>query len=165
MDQSMSVLDWMEQSALGVWVSQSPYGYYLMLGFHSVGLAMLVGIVYVIDLRILGLVRRIAPASLDRLLTIGMWGLFINALSGVAVFVSEANKAYYSSSFRWKMALVVVGTISAVILRKTALKNTVTWPGGEAPAGVKAHAVISIAIWTATIIVGRMMAYFEAPQF
>lgn len=159
--QSMPVLSSMEHSALGVWVSQSTYGYYGVLAFHAVGLAMLVGTVYLADLRILGFVRGLAPGGLDRFVKIGIYGFFINALSGVAIFVAEANKAFYSHSFRWKMLLMVLGMISTVILRKTALQKAATWPGGEAPTGVKAHAILSIAVWTATIIVGRMMAYIE----
>lgn len=154
-----TVLDWMEQSPLGSWVATSTAGYYVMLAFHSTGLAMLVGSVFVADLRILGFARGISLPSLDRFVKIGIYGFLINALSGLAVFFSEANKAFYSTSFRWKMLLMALGMISTLVLRKTALRGAAAWADEEPPSHAKAQALLSMTLWTGTIIVGRMMAY------
>lgn len=155
----MSILDSMEQSALGVWVSASPAGYYIMLAFHAIGLAMLVGSVWVIDLRLLGFVRGISEKAMAGLVKFAWWGLLINALSGVALFFSEANKAFYSWSFRIKISLMVMGVISTVILNKTVLLPVRV--AGVAPAGgsAKAQAYLSMALWASVIVVGRMMSY------
>lgn len=163
MDQPMTILDWMEQSGLGIWVAQSPAGYYIMLAFHSVGLAALVGAAYVIAFRLLGFLKPIPLTALDRFYKIGIFGFYINLLSGIAIFFSEANKAFHSNSFRWKILLVVLGMICTVTIHKTVLQRTDNLLSGKVPASAKTLAAISFVLWTATIIVGRMMAYLTEP--
>jgi hypothetical protein len=100
----LSTLDWMEQSAVGACVAQTAAGYYIMLGFHSVGLAMVVGGMMIVSLRLLGFLRGISAAALSKIVTIGWWGFWINAISGVFIFVSEANKMYYDRNCFWSFS-------------------------------------------------------------
>ena len=157
---TLTTLDWMEQSALGVCIAQSWGGYYIMLGFHSMGLAMIVGALMIVDLRILGVARGISAQALPKLVTIGWWGFWINALSGVAIFFSEANKMYYDNTFRWKLFLIAIGMIttwwfSRNILGPAATRDAAVLDTGSA----KVQAIFSFALWVAVIIVGRMIAY------
>lgn len=152
------MLDSLEQTALGLWVMTSPAGYYIMLAFHSMGLAMLVGSVLVIDLRLLGFVKGIDEKAMSGLVKFAWWGLAINALSGLAIFIGEANKAFYSNSFRIKILLMVCGVISTVILNKTVLQPT--FNKGEVASNARVQAVISLALWASVIVMGRLMSYW-----
>lgn len=154
----MSTLDWMEESALGLWVATSPAGYYIMLAFHAVGLAMLVGSVWVIDLRLLNLVRGISEKAMAGLVKFAWWGWAINAASGVALFFSEANKAFHSWSFRIKISLMVLGMISTLVINATVLKPMRAGLA-EPPSGAKLQALVSMALWISVIVVGRLMSY------
>jgi len=157
----MTILDWMEQTGLGVWVATSTYGYYIGLGFHSVGLAMLVGAVTVIDLRLLGAVRGISIEALSNFVKFAWWGWVINAVSGVVVFFSEANKAFYHNMFRWKMLAMVIGMISTIILDRTVLRPAALNPSIATSGNAKLQAVASLILWFVVITTGRMMAYTE----
>lgn len=157
---ALTTLDWMEQSAMGVCIAQSWGGYYIMLGFHSLGLAMIVGALMVVDLRVLGVARGISVQALPKFVTLGWWGFWINFTSGVALLFSEANKMFYDNTFRWKLALIIVGMITTTLFSKSILKpaaqdNAAILDTGSA----KLQAVFSFAIWIAVIIVGRMIAY------
>lgn len=153
-----TLLDWMEQSALGVWVATSPYGYYVMLGFHSVGLAMLVGSMMVVDLRLLGRLQGIDLKMLERLSKFAWYGFVMNALSGVALFFSEANKMFFSDAFRWKILLVFTGIVALAVMQRTVLRPIAA--SSEAiTTNAKVQAAFSLAVWTAVITVGRMIAY------
>jgi hypothetical protein len=154
-----TLLDWMEHSALGDWVAASPYGYYVMLGFHAVGLAMLVGLMMVIDLRLLGRLRGIELKALERLSRIPWYGFVINALSGVALFFSEANKMFFSTTFRWKISLVFTGVIALAVMQRTVLRP-IARSGAPITTNAKLQAAFSLSVWTAVIIVGRLIAYF-----
>jgi hypothetical protein len=155
------MLDSLEQSALGVWTASSPAGYYIMLAFHAVGLAMLVGSVWVIDLRLLGFVQGINEKAMAGLVKFAWWGLGINAVSGFALFTSEANKAFYSTSFRVKILLMLTGVVSTVILNQSVLQPTFH-KGGHAvsASSARGQAYFSLAIWAAVIVVGRLMSYW-----
>jgi hypothetical protein len=156
-----SVLDWMEQSAVGVCVSQSDSGYYVMLAFHAMGLAMVVGIVVMLDLWVLGLMRGIKAQAAAGLIRFAWVGLAINALSGFALFFSEANKAYYSVSFRIKITLMLLGVVSTLVLNKTVFQPALV--GGAPSRQARTQAALSICLWLSVIVVGRLMSYFTAP--
>jgi hypothetical protein len=156
-----STLDWMEQSALGVCVSQSGSGYYIMLAFHAMGLAMVVGIVVMLDLWVLGLMRGIKAQAAAGLIRFAWAGLAINAISGIALFFSEANKAYYSVSFRIKISLMLLGVVSTFVLNKTVFQPALVLK--PAPQHARAQAWLSIALWLSVIVVGRLMSYLTAP--
>jgi hypothetical protein len=155
------MLDALEQSALGLWVMTSPAGYYIMLAFHAMGLAMLVGAVVVIDLRLLGFVRGIDEKAMAGLVKFAWWGLAINVVSGVSIFIGEANKAFHSNSFRLKILLMVCGVISTVILNKSVLQPIIQKNGASAASTTaRAQACISLALWASVIIMGRLMSYW-----
>jgi len=156
-----TTLDWMEQSAVGACVSQSESGYYVMLAFHAMGMAMIVGIVVMLDLWILGLMRGIKLQATAGLIRFAWYGLAINALSGLALFFSEANKAFYSVSFRIKIALMLLGVVSTLVLNKTVFKPALTSP--QLPPHARAQACLSLALWLSVIVVGRLMSYLTAP--
>ena len=153
-----TILDWMEMSALGQWVATSPYGYYVMLAFHAVGLAMLVGSMMVIDLRLLGRLQGIAPKALVRLSKIPWYGFVINALSGVVLFFSEANKMFFSATFWSKIFLVFAGVIALAVMQRTVLRP-IAESGAPITTNAKLQAAFSLAVWTAVIVVGRLIAY------
>lgn len=153
-----TILDWMELSALGEWVATSSHGYYVMLGFHSVGLAMLVGAVMVIDLRLLGRLQGIQLKALEPLSKFAWYGFVINALSGVAVFFSEANKMFFDTTFRWKIFLVFVGVIALAVMQRTVFRP-IAASGAAITTNAKLQAAFSLVVWAAVITVGRMIAY------
>jgi hypothetical protein len=156
---TLTWLDWMEQSAVGTCVAQTGAGYYIMLGFHSMGLAMIVGAMMVISLRLFGFARGISPAALPRFVTLGWWGFWINAISGVLVFVSEANKMATYLYFWIKIALVFAGIISLAIMNRTVLRPALNDASLLEGRSAKTQGAIAVLIWLAVIIVGRMLAY------
>lgn len=156
----MTLLDAMEQTAIGTWVCCSASGYYIMLAFHAIGLAMLVGSTIIIDLRLLGYIRGISLQALPRLLRFTWCGLAFNVPSGIALFMSEANKEFYSLSFRIKFSLVILGVVSIAVLNRAALKPITVTSDDLAPRnGARLHALISLSLWMAVIVVGRMNSY------
>ena len=149
----------LENLALSQWVLGSIWGYPVFLTFHSLGLALLVGLLVVIDLRVLGMAKPLPLSELRRLMPWVWLGFAFNAVSGVVLFMADARKDYYSNSFRWKMLSIVVGLAIAVYLnRKVLPENT-----AETPALAKALAVASLASWTGAVVSGRLIAYLSSP--
>ena len=154
-------MEWLaalENSGIATWLRESNtiWAYPLVLTLHTVGLALLVGANWVIDLRVLGLMGHVALADLSwtfRVMWIGFW---VNAVSGALLFAADATTKGSTRLFVAKLALVAVG-VAIVIFTKRAVypSDDVTGPGS----GAKALALASIAIWIAAIAAGRFMAY------
>jgi hypothetical protein len=86
------------------------------------------------------------------------WAFFLNLVTGLLIFVSDAERYYGSVNFRIKMSAVLLAIALAVPLQRY-LRNPES-ATGRAPGSVRLAAIASIALWSATIVSGRLMAYF-----
>jgi len=155
----MDTLAALENSGFGIWLRESPsvWAYPLVLTLHTAGLAVLVGGNAVLDLRLLGAGSRIPVASLERLFPFMWVGFWINAISGVALFVADATTKGTTTIFFWKLGIIAVGVIVLIAIRR------LVYGHGEAldtaTGLVKSLAASSLALWVLAIITGRYMAY------
>ena len=149
----MEFLTWLEGSALGLWVRESLWGYPIVLSSHAVGMAIVVGMVAMIDIRVLGFARKIPISSFKSLFTLTWAGFALNFTSGCMLFTGDATKFFYSNTFRIKIILIVLGMISVWRLLR-AVSDT-----GDASARAKSIATFSLLCWFGAIIAGRLVAY------
>ena len=131
----------------------------MFLTFHSLGLGLLVGLLMVIDLRVLGVARPLPLTELRRLMPWVWFGFTLNAVSGVVLFMADATKDFYSNSFRWKIFSIVVGLVIAVVLNRGVLSEDTE----DTPAMAKVLATLSLASWLGAIVAGRLIAYLSPP--
>jgi hypothetical protein len=149
-------LVWLEATGLAEWVRSSIPGYPSMIALHALGMAVMVGLSLVIDMRVLGWFAGIPLNALQRFFRLGWLGFGINFLSGGALFSAQATTYITDWVFMTKMALVVLGAITAGILQPAVAKAS---PGAELSGGTKAVAALAIVFWVAAIIMGRLTAY------
>ena len=149
----------LENLDLSQWVLASVWGYPILLTFHSLGLGLLVGLLLIIDLRVLGFAKPLPLSELRRLMPWVWVGFTFNALSGVVLFMADARKDFYSNSFRWKMLSIVIGVLVAVYLNNKVLREDTT----ETPALARVLAAASLVSWTGAIVAGRLIAYLSQP--
>jgi len=154
------MFEWLESTAPAIWVGESLWGYPIMLGCHVVGLAIVVGIFLMRDLRLIGFFRGISYESLDSLRNLGWTGFVINAISGCFLFSSQATTFIASTPFLLKIAMIFLAAICAGFLQHRMRDHAVTWDSAGAATGdVRLVAMVSSAFWIGAIIAGRLVAY------
>ena len=84
----------LEASAFSTWLRESPsvWAYPTILTLHTVGLGVLVGANWMVDLRVLGVGRAIPLGVLSRAFPIMWAGFWVNAITGVLLFVADPTK-------------------------------------------------------------------------
>jgi Family of unknown function (DUF6644) len=155
----MSFTAWVESTALSTWLRQSTslWAFPFVLSIHTFGMAILAGLNSALALRVLGVARRVPIESLQRLFPI-MWGGFsLSAASGVLLFIAAATLKAPQLLFWIKLALVTCGMVNLHFLRRALFPDDAA--SIAAPRTVKALAIASLVVWTATITAGRFMAY------
>ena len=136
----------LKQSGLGQAMRSSRWLYPAVNTAHILGLALMFGSLVVLHLRTLGLSHGPDLASLDRLVTpVAAAGLVLAIASGAAMFTTDAVKYAGSTLFLAKMALAAAGILNVVWLKRK---------GAAKPA-----ALISLIMWTAVIVCGRLLGY------
>ena len=88
----MTFFVWLQHTGLAMWIVQSDsiWAYPSILTAHTFGLAVLVGASAVVALRLLGVAPGVAMEQLDYLYRFVWAGFYINLVSGVLLFFSEA---------------------------------------------------------------------------
>lgn len=149
----------LEQSAFSMWLlgSNSIWAYPTVLTLHTFGMMALVGAALMIDLRLLGFAREVPLQSMARLFSI-MWASFaLNAVTGTMLFVADAAKRGPQLLFWAKLALVGLGLVSTVLIRRAHFQGTaepVVISGAT-----RRLAVVSLLAWSAAVTAGRLLAY------
>jgi hypothetical protein len=85
-------------------------------------------------------------------------GFFINLVSGLMLFVSEAADKAAQPVFLVKLLLVAIGVVVTARIRRLAFGPT---PAAAPPLRARTLAKLSLAVWAGTIVAGRLMAYLK----
>ena len=82
----------LENSQFSVWVRGELWGWPLALTLHEFGTALVLGFIFIICLRLLGLFETIPYASLNRLFPVIWAALVVQFLSGFALWMTKPTR-------------------------------------------------------------------------
>ena len=148
----MEFLTWLETSSVGVWIRESLWGYPIVLSSHAVGMAIVVGVVTMIDIRVLGYAKQIPITSFRSLFNLAWGGFALNFISGCLLFTGDPVKFFNDWPFRIKISLIILGMISVWLLLRELKSN-------ESSGKARTIAVFSLLCWFGAITAGRLTAY------
>ena len=123
--------------------------------FHFFGLALLIGTIAIVDLRLLGGgMRRQSPAELTQ--DLKPWtraGLALMLTTGPAMFAADPRVYYFNPSFRFKMVCLLLAILYHFTIQRRSVRPDVP------PFAGKLAAAVSLALWVAVVAGGRMIAF------
>ena len=151
----------LQESSFGVWVSSAPtlFAYPTILMLHTVGLAMVVGPAWVLDVRLLGYGARLPVETLRGVFRVMWIGFFINASTGIALFISEADDKGLKWIFWVKLASIALALFVTTRLRRQVFN--VAPATDVATPRARSLAKASLLLWLVAITAGRLMAYIK----
>jgi len=157
----MPVFEWLETTALAIWVGESLWGYPIMLGSHAIGLAVVVGIFVMLDLRMLRVIRGVSFNAFLSLFRLAWIGLIVNAISGSALFTSQATTFIESAPFLIKISAVISGVIIGIFIQRRLRSRAADWDNADTniEPSATALAALSLVCWIGAIFAGRLIAY------
>lgn len=150
----------LEMSGLARWMREANWAYPAVESVHIVALAVVVGSIVMLDLRLLGLSRGLPVTRLAR--HVLPWTLAAFALAvatGVLMFTAHASDFLTNRVFLVKMGLILLAGLNAGLLHAGAMRGAARWDEATPPARVRVAAAASIALWIAVIFCGRFLAY------
>jgi cytochrome b subunit of formate dehydrogenase len=155
----MGFLVWLESTAYAEWILYGTHGWPIMLTAHAFGLAIAVGVVFVMAARLLGLFEQIPVVAVRDILNFAWVGIAINIVSGISLFMSQAS--YYSQSipFLVKISAIILGIINLHYVQRVLKNNASTWDSQGVPSNGKMLAWTSVILWSIAVITGRLIAY------
>jgi len=131
----------------------------MILTMHTVGLGIVVGAAVIVDLRLLGVGPAIPLEEVKRVFPIFWVGFFINLVSGLMLFVSEAEDKATQPVFLIKLLLIAIGVVVTARMRRRLFG--VGSPPMRAASSGRTLAITSLVVWGGAIVAGRLMAYLK----
>ena len=143
-----------EGLALAEWLRFSRWGYASVNSLHVFGIALLVGAIVPLDLRLLGFWRSVELGPLYRVLSrVAAIGLAVAIASGLLLFAVRASEYAALELFLVKIALVGAGLALAAILHFGVDLPRI------APARQRLVGTISLLLWPTVLLCGRFIAF------
>ena len=151
-----------EQSRVGTAIAESRYWWPIFEGTHLLSLSVSFGLIFVTDLRLLGIWLRRVPVTdvLHQLRPYVLGGFALTFVSGGLVFWSEAATVVVSPLWTVKILLILLGGLNALYFEFVIAKRPeVVENRAPLPSSVRYAGLASMTIWIVVIICGRLLAY------
>ena len=142
---------------------ESKWWWAFMMDLHFIGLALLIGTVGILDIRIMGFMKQMPIAPLHRFVPWAMGGLAVNIGTGMLAFIGMPVYYTYDAAFWLKLlALMLLGLNVAAFYLTGAFDGVEHLGAGEdAPVLAKFIAATSLLLWFAVIVLGRYIQVLQ----
>ena len=140
-------------ASMSSWITTNPVVYPALEVVHITGIALLVGNLVLVELRVWGLGRALPLPALAKLgLTVSLIGFGLAAASGLLMFASQAAELMANRAFVIKMGLLTLAGANAGLFHA---RDGLT----RLDALARLQTALSLGLWLGVIICGRWIAY------
>jgi hypothetical protein len=158
----MSFADYLENTWLGMAIAEGRYAFPLIEGLHLIGLSVAVGLILIVDLRLIGVFLTDIPVrALHRQLQPYVFaGFGVVVIAGILLFVCEANTVIVSPPWPFKALFFVLGGANALYFEFITSRRDHALPDrGPLPSATRYAGYASLTLWVLVIICGRLIPY------
>ena len=160
----LPLFHWLQQTEIATALRESALVYPTVMATHLSGMALFGGLIFITDLRILGLAMRGTPVS-DVVNQFRPWkyvGLVLVASCGIMLAWAKAEYYYHNPFFWAKLTLLLLVGVHAMVFRKSVYNNTAELDRAAVmPTNAKVAAWLSLALWIGLVSMGRLIGYYE----
>jgi hypothetical protein len=135
------------------WITAHPWAYPALEVAHVIGIALLLGNLVLLELRVLGVAPALPLQPLARAaLSLVLAGFGLAVLTGLLMFASQPMELLANRVFTLKLGLVMLAGCNAAWFHgRGSLQR------GDAIA--RLQALLSLGLWLAVVACGRFIAY------
>ena len=166
MQSVVAFLKWLESTRLAEFIRESEWAFPTIESVHVIALALVVGTIAIVDLRLLGLAStNRSYTGLSREVLPWTWACFgLAVISGSLMFISQPVGYFGNFSFRCKIVLLCLAGINMLVFQLITGRGASGWRQEHAvPLSGKIAASLSLALWIAVVFVGRWIGFTMTP--
>jgi hypothetical protein len=153
---------WLAATNWSVGLHESLYMFNWMESTHVLFLMISLGMLVMLDARMMGLAFGGVPASkfASRLTWPMAIGFLIMIITGVMLFTAIPIRYTHSVWFRFKLVLLFAAAVNAFLFHRAMNKSVATWDTDRVPPKrIRVGAGMSLTLWVLIVVCGRFIAY------
>lgn len=158
----LEVCQWLDNTPLSVGIRESTWWFTIFETLHTLGIVLVAGTILLVDLRLLGQGLRRVPISkvVGYVVPLTLCGFIFMALTGGLLVVSEPVRLYKSAIFRFKLILLALAGLNALVFHLTVYRDAPSWHAdAPAPRRARLAGILSLILWAGIVAAGRAIAY------
>ena len=149
-----------QDSLVGTAIAESTVVFPLIEAVHLLGLALSVGLLLIVDLRLLGLVLPTVPvATVHHQLRRWIFaGFTLTFVSGVLLFWAEAGQVIVNYAFIAHAIFILLGVANAAFFEVRLAPGAAQWKD-KLPTAARLVGGASLSAWFLVLVSGRLIPY------
>ncbi|MCZ6656433.1 MAG: hypothetical protein O7C67_03995 [Gammaproteobacteria bacterium] len=155
--------DWLANTDLAFAIGAT-WWFPLLESIHVIAIALVVGSILMVDLRLLGVAARsYAMRRISRELTPWAWaGFAVATITGAGMFMTRPAAYAANPAFQTKLVLLALAGINVAALHNLAMRDIDRWDTDAAtPRTAKFAGAVSLVIWAGVILAGRWTGHLN----
>jgi hypothetical protein len=165
-----AVVVWLQASAVSQAIVASPWLWPAAETLHFIGLALVVGIVGFLDLRLTGLFPSVSIAALRELMPLAFLGFGVNTVTGLIFLVGHPEQYAHNVAWWMKVGCLLLAGVNAAVFEWTLAGRVLHGATDEArtgdacregalPLAARCVGVVSLVAWFGVLYWGRMLPF------
>jgi hypothetical protein len=157
-----SFCEWLYDTGLANAVRESESLFPWAESIHVLAIAVVVGSISFLDLRLLSLASRNRPVShlVREILPITWIAFGVAVITGGTLFASNAVEYWHNPSFRIKMVLLALAGMNMLVFHGLTYKGVGQWDTSpKTPLGAKIAGGTSLLLWIGVVAFGRWIGF------
>jgi hypothetical protein len=156
------LMEWLQATSLAVFIHRTAWAFTTVELVHVFAISLVVGTIASVDLRLLGLASTKRPfTELARQVLPYTWAAFgLAVIAGSLLFISQATAYFASTTFRIKMAILVLAGINMLVFELITVRGVQEWDRKPVPAlPARLAGGISLTCWVLVVVFGRWTGF------
>ena len=153
---------WLGNTPWSVALHESILAYPVVESVHVLTLCLFLGLVVMLDLRLLGVTMLKTPVSevMERLAPWTIAGFAVMAITGSLLFYAIPVKTYLNIFFRLKVLFLLLAGANTAVFHRMTSNNMSEWDQDPVPPlRARLAGGLSLVLWAGIVVAGRMIAY------
>ena len=156
----MELALWLRETSVSQAIRALPWLWPLAESVHFIGLALVIGVAGLFDLRLMGFLRHVPVAAVKALMPWAIVGFGLNLVTGT-IFLVGTPEQYVTNIAWWaKVGCLCMAGLNACVFETWLGQRALAVPaGGDTPGVVKAVGAVSHVSWLGVLYWGRMLPF------
>lgn len=151
-----------EDTGVAAFVRENPYAFPGLEAVHVAAIMLVVGSIFVLDLRLLGASSRShAVTRLTAEVLPWTWASFaVAAITGLLLLTGQAGAYAANLQFRMKLALMAAAGVNMLVFHFVTWRSVEQWDQAiPTPTAARVAGLLSLALWVGVVICGRWVGW------
>ncbi|MCJ2067321.1 hypothetical protein MKK75_00605 [Methylobacterium sp. J-030] len=156
----------LENSSIAEAIREGDWLFPSIESVHVIAICATIGSIFILDLRLLNMASRDRPViNLARSVLPLTWIAFvIAATTGFLLFISNASRYLANGYFDTKLVLIALAGANMLVFHFLGGRDLTKWVAdARPPSAGRIAGALSIALWVAVVICGRMIGFTMDP--